>query len=438
MKYLYLYTLAAIAIFASCRKSNDDIGNPPPTPPEWWPGDSTTVSFPNDTIGLTELYGSFAQKTPTFTVSKCKPNRYFYYSIETQNGLKKPTDTLVSGNSHVNANGYAAIYAPGLNNYKDGEIIVVIKMESPDTMITAKFQKAEYTIRSYTDFMRIGFYTHGDTAAHYVQSADIAFPDTVFTSSPSAGYLYGSYDGQGHKITNLTIRSAGTPPGTTSDVGLFIAAYEGSVLKNVSVELSEAGITSTGPGYFGGLIGRLYENSTVINCSVKGKVQVSLNAANAYAGGITGFAEKAKIIGCSYRGDVSGPVAGGIAGSLGSGSVINMCYAYSAFGGTNVGGIIAQRVANVTISNCYVVPTAHSMPFQAIAPNVPREVVVTNCFANMGTEQPGLTIGALPNINASLAAMVINSWPQGVTPPTNNKPYKTDTDPAAPMKLWWE
>jgi hypothetical protein len=441
MKSLYLYTFAVMAIFASCRKDNDDTGNPPPTPPEWWPGDSTTISFPNDTIGLTELYETAAKHLPTFTVSKCKPNRHFYYSIASirdQDGLKRPTDTAVTGYGQVDATGYAAIFAPGLNNYNDGEIMIILKMESPDTTIYAKFQKAEYMVRNYTDFMRIGFYIHGDTAAHYVQTQDIAFPDTVFTSSPGSGYLYGSYDGQGHKITNLTMSSAGTPPGTTSDVGLFIAGYAGSVLKNVRVELSDAGITSTGPGNFGGLIGRLYENSTVINCSVKGKVQVSLNAANAYAGGITGFAEKAKIIGCSYRGDVSGPVAGGIAGSLGNGSVINMCYAYSAFGGTNVGGIIAVRDGNVNISNCYVVPTLHSMPFQAIAPNVAGQVVVTNCFSNMGTERPGLTIAALRDINTSLAAMVINTWPQGVIPPASNKPYKNDTDPAAPMKLWWE
>ncbi len=437
MKNLYLYTLAAMALFASCRKDNDDIGNPPPQPGS---GDNTTVSFPNDTIGLTELYGSFAKQSPTFTISKSKPNRPFSYSITSalgQNGLKKATDTVVTGHGQSDAQGYAEVFAPGLNNYKDGEITVVVEMENPDTTITGKFQKAEYAIRNYTDFMRIGFYIHGDTAAHYVQTQDIAFPDTVFTSSPSAGYLYGSYDGQGHKISNLTIRSAGTPPGTTSDVGLFIASYEGSVLKNLRVELSEAGVTSSGPGNFGGLIGRLYENSTVINCSVTGKVQVALNAANAYAGGITGFAEKAKIIGCSYRGDVSGPVAGGIAGSLGDGSVINMCYAYSAFGGTNVGGIIAVRAGSINISNCYVVPTAHTMPFQAIAP-VAAQVVVTNCFANMGTERPGLTIGSLPEINASLAAMVVTNWPAGVTPPANNKPYKDDVGNTAPMKLWWE
>ncbi|WP_158286440.1 GLUG motif-containing protein [Chitinophaga sp. S165] len=435
MKNLYLYTLAAMAIFASCRKNDDDTGNPPPTPPGTQ--DSIQVIFSGGKISLSALYESFEQKTPTFVVRKGKPNKPFNYQLTGSNGLKRTIDTIAKGTGTLDANGNAALFVPALNNYKDGEITVTVTLANPDTVITAKAQKAEYEISSYLDFMRIGFYIHGDTAAHYIQTQDFAFPDTVFTSSPMSGYLYGSYDGQGHKITNLTIRSAGTPPGTTSDVGLFIASYEGSVLKNLRVELSEAGVTSTGPGNFGGLIGRLYENSTVINCSVKGKVQVALNAANAYAGGITGFAEKAKIIGCSYRGDVSGPVAGGIAGLLGNGSVINMCYAYSAFGGTNVGGIIAVRAGNVNISNCYVVPTAHTMPFQAIAP-VATQVVVANCFANMGTERPGLTIADLGTINTSLAAMVINNWPVGVPQPANNKPYKSDTDLNSPMKLWWE
>lgn len=433
MKNLYLYTLAGLALLASCRK-DDDINNPPPPTGS---NDSLHVRFTSDNIGLTELYASFDQKTPTFIIANGEANTAFTYQLTGSNGLKTTADTIARGAGKLDANGNAQLFVAHLNNYKDGEITVTVTLENPDTVLTDKAQKAEYQIRNYTDFMRIGFYSHGDTAAHYVQLQDIAFPDTVFTSSPSAGYLYGSYDGQGHKITNLTIRSAGTPPGTTSDVGLFIAGYGGSVLKNLRVELSEAGVTSTGPGYFGGLIGRLYENSSVINCSVKGKVAVSLNAANAYAGGITGYAEKAKIIGCSYRGDVSGPVAGGIAGLSGTGSVINMCYAYSAFGGTNVGGIIAMRVGNINISNCYVVPTAHTMPFQAIAP-VATQVVVSNCFANMGTERPGLTIADLGIINTSLAAMTIANWPQGVPQPADNKPYKSDTDLNSPMKLWWE
>lgn len=438
MKHLYLYALAVMVILASCRKKDNDIGNPVPDPPGWSNNDSTTVTFPKDTIGLTELYGSYEQTIPTFIVSRAKSSGYFSYEIVGGNGLKKSSDTTVAGRGQVDEKGYAAVYVPGLNNYKDGVITVVMKLENPDTTITAKFYKWEYAISRYTDFMRMGFYLHGDTAAHYVQTGDIAFPDTVFTGSPTVGYLYGSYDGQGYKITNLTIRSQGTPPGTTSDVGLFIAGFRGSVIKNVKLELSEEGITSTGPGNYGGLVGSLYENSYVINCSVEGNITVSKTIANTIAGGITGLSNGGNIIGCSFRGNVSANIAGGIAGLSETPSEVNMCYAYAGIDGVNAGGIVGTRTGRLNVSNSYAVATTYPATFMAIAPVAQNQVVVTNSFANTGTGQAGVTIATIPDMNTGLAAMTITEWPLNVPRPANNKPYKYDTAPTSPMKLWWE
>ncbi|PWV56896.1 hypothetical protein [Chitinophaga sp. S165] len=437
MKYLYLCILTAAALFVSCRKDNDSS-----TPPLTIPRDSIQVRFSADKIGLTELYESFNQKTPTFTVTKGKPNKTFTYELTGSNGLKRTVDTITKGIDTLDANGNAALFLPGLNRYKDGEITVKITLDGPDTIITAKTQKVENQIRDYRDFIHMGFYISSDTSAHYVQLNDFAFPDTVFTAAPGFAALYGSYDGQGHKITNLTIKSEGAPLGARVDVGLFRSGAAGSKLQNIRLELSEEGITCKSFANIGGIIGSISgnksSNTSIINCSVKGNILVTADAKGTTTGGIVGYTGRMKIIGCSFRGNTSGSVTGGIAAILGSDSKIDMCYAYGKFDGDLAGGIIGETSFNLNISNSYAFAIASSGQFYAIAPAFPEYVTVTNSFANAGIPSDGVTMATLPDMNTHLAEMEITNWPQEVTPPANNKPYKNDTDPAAPMRLWWE
>ncbi len=435
MKYVHLYLLVVIILVESCSKSNENDNNPSPQTPV---KDSTKVSFTLEQIGLSDMFDVFTQTTPSVRISKGKPNRPFSYELTGSNGLKKATDTVIKGTGTLSGSGSADLYFPGLAHYKDGEITIKITLNNPDTTIIAKTQKAEYKIRSYKDFIRIGFYIHGDTSAHYVQTQDFAFPDTVFTRSPCGSYLYGSYDGQGYKITNLSIKATEAAAGSLPDLGLFMAADSGSVLKNIRLELSAQGITSSVDVNAGALVGRIW-GSMIINCSVKGKIQVPANGLYATTGGITGFAQKTNIIGCSFRGNITGHTAGGIVGVAGGSSVIDMCYAYTSFEGVYTGGIIGSRTDNVNIANSYAVASTYPASFLAIAPELKDVIVVSNCYANAGTTQNGVTIAALPNMNASLAALEITvNWPQWVPRPSNNKPYKYDTDNSAPMKLWWE
>lgn len=444
MRYLFMYTFAAMALFTSCSKDND---NPP--------NDSTAISFPNDKIGLAELYEIYGNRLPAFTISKVTPNRAFSYSVTGSNGMKKSTDTLVKGQGVTDANGNASLSPKGLDNYKDGEITVTIKLENPAATITAKVQKAELEIRDYRDFIRIGAYNDNDTSEHYVQLNDFAFPDTVFKYAPAPSTLRTSYDGQGHKITNLTVKAqAFTPTSEETTAGLFTELLDGVWIKNIRLELSGQGITSDIDGTLGGLVGRLNENSTVINCSVKGNVLMSKDKEFTLAGGIAGYSHGGKIIGCSFRGKLSGQFVGGIvAGSSSEASqesnsdetLVHMCYAFAEFDGITVGGIVANvgdvrenYPGHASISNSYVYATTAPPTFEAIAPQDAVRVTVTNCVANTGNSQNGVTIAPLANMNTLLAAMEVTNWPQEVTPPANNKPYKNDTDPAAPMKLWWE
>ncbi|PWV56895.1 GLUG motif-containing protein [Chitinophaga sp. S165] len=440
-----MYTFAAMALFTSCSKDN---GNP-------LSNDSTIVSFPNDRIGLAELYEFSFDRLPAFTITKATPNRAFSYSVTGSNGMKNPTDTLLQGHGSIDADGAAAVFLKGLINCKDGEITVVIKMENPATTITAKVQKAELEIRSYKDFMHMASYNGNDTTYHYVQLNDFAFPDTVFSYSPAPFIMRTHYDGQGHRITNLTIKAKPlTPTSETATAALFSSLLDGVSIRNVKLELSEEGISSDTDGFLGGLVGGLNETSSIINCSVKGNVLASKDKEFAHAGGIAGYAHGARIIGCSFRGKLSGRILGGIVAASSSEAsqeskadetVIDMCYAYAEFDGASGGGIAGDvgdvrenYPAHVTITNSYLYATTFPATFEAIAPVDPIRVAVSNCFANTGGTQNGVTIALLANMNTLLAAMEISNWPQGVSRPANNKPYKNDTDPAAPMKLWWE
>lgn len=436
MKYLYLCAIASFMLFTtSCSK--DEKPSPQVDPPV----DKTSVSFTYDTIGTTELYYLISQNIPAVKINFGKPARSFSYEITGSNGLKHSSDTLVKGTGALDGNGNASLNLYGFGNYRDGEITLKVKFADADTIVQVKTQKAEYRIRHYRDFIHMAPFRSPDTADHYIQVRDFAFPDTVFTTAPFTMYLTGSYDGQGHKISNLTINSPGSDGNSTPRLGLFTGADSGSTLKNIRLELSDNGITSSGAANAGGLIGFAWMTN-VINCSVKGNILINKQASS-YSGGISGFNHGVKMTGCSFRGRITGSNIGGLMGSLGS-STIDMCYAYFSFDTYAAGGIgsVYSPDVVVRISNSYVVAYNYTAPtFVAIGPVQfgMSNTIVTNCFANAGTAQDGVTIFPLTvDINTHLSTLTIADWPVGVPAPADKKPFKYDEDMTSPMKLWWE
>ena len=200
----------------------------------------------------------------------------------------------------------------------------------------------------------------------------------------------GSFDGQGHKISNLFINYIGTNTQIPYK-GLF-GYVEGSnskhaVIQNLTVQ-GNIVLTSSknvSGAYSGGVIGRVdYADITNVHSEVNVTVKrVGGNWDN--LGGLVGYANNSTTIkDCSNSGDVTGyRYAGGIAGNLsGNSSIINCtnsgnvtCAGSGAAGmaanvgngcaitgcvnsgtikstGANVGGI-AGDVAKAEISNCY-------------------------------------------------------------------------------------
>ncbi len=122
-------------------------------------------------------------------------------------------------------------------------------------------------------------------------------------------YLAGEFDGNGHKILNLTLDSD-----SVSQVGLFGYVASGAAVTQLGIEH----VNVTGIDLVGGLAGA--NDGTVTNSYVTGSV-----AGDDYVGGL---------IGCNWKGTVSN--------SYSTGSVL---------GKWNVGGLVG--INEGTLTNCY-------------------------------------------------------------------------------------
>nr|WP_244629527.1 MBG domain-containing protein [Martelella limonii] len=193
-----------------------------------------------------------------------------------------------------------------------------------------------------------------DLSASYRLSGDI---DANATNEVSAGYnasgiwgaggfvpigtsgsaFTGTFDGDGHVISGLTINRPGT-----DYVGLFGLTNFGSILRNVGLE----GGSVSGNGAVGGLVGRNY--SAISNAYVTGSV-----SGNVGVGGLAGW-NGGTIENINTTGSVSGDTyVGGLVGL--NNSTISNAYATGSVtgaGGNSVGGLVGLHNRG-TISNAY-------------------------------------------------------------------------------------
>ena len=200
----------------------------------------------------------------------------------------------------------------------------------------------------------------------------------------------GSFDGQGHKISNLSIDYIGTNTqvpykglfgyveGSSSKHAVIqnltvqgnmvltssknvIGAHSGGVIGRVDYAditnvHSEVNVTVKRVGgnwdNLGGLVGYANNSTTIKDCSNSGDVTGSR-----YAGGIAGnLSSNSSILNCTNSGNVTcaGSGAAGMAANVGNGCAITGCVNSGTIKstGANVGGI-AGDVAKAEISNCY-------------------------------------------------------------------------------------
>ena len=221
----------------------------------------------------------------------------------------------------------------------------------------------------------------GSAGAHYQQTADIDFADgeskgdlSAYMIGSSSAPFKGSYNGKNgetqHTISNFAITG-------TDNTGLF-GYCAGAVISNVKV----AGASLTGEKNVGCIIGYANKGTvsgceTTADCSVvatdanvagisgncygeaefnacvnRASVTVEGTAGNNF-GGIVGYTDNGKLIGCYNYGTISGTKqVGGISGRLNSGSIAD-CVNEGAVSGTgdNIGGIVCTLTSG-TVSGC--------------------------------------------------------------------------------------
>ena len=227
----------------------------------------------------------------------------------------------------------------------------------------------------------------------------------------------GTFDGCGYSITGLTINS------TEQYVGLFGYIGADGTVKNLTASASEDGIKAnynqnfgyagavagqsdgtitnctfasgsvTGSGSLacvGGIVGRA--SGTVSNCTTQSEANVVGNNIGR-AGGIAGMSadnSKVKILNCSNSGTVNGSMAsGGIIGDLYyDDSIVSNCINNGEVSGGDAGGIVGS-ISSGTVSSCVSTGTGAD---GGVAGNVYGSGNVSNCAWRTGNGFPDKAI----------------------------------------------
>ena len=232
--------------------------------------------------------------------------------------------------------------------------------------------------------------TQAVSTANAVLTADIDLSGQNWTPIGNGSTAYtGTFDGQGHTISGMTIENAASYSGLFGNVtgtvknftvtGSITITGDETVAKvggavgslgtasaggTVSGVISGVDITvSAGNDHIGGVVGSMPENSspTVENCIYTGKITVTVAAGS--VAGIVGYIRTGTIQNCANQGSISVDVGGtgsvgGILSYCNNGRIyIRNCYntgAISADGTDNVGAIVGQnKGTQATVSNCY-------------------------------------------------------------------------------------
>ena len=233
------------------------------------------------------------------------------------------------------------------------------------------------SIHSTAQLMELATLVNSDKAANAVfRSADYELkrdidlsgvtwtPIGTYSSSTSNKPFAGTFDGGGHKISNLTINANssnyqglfGYVTGTVQNVGVENANISGAdSVGGVAGQVIGGNITNSyvtgrvkGINTVGGVAGSVGGGSSITNCYATGTVTGSRQ----YVGGVAGSINETSITNCYATGAVSGNSGiGGVAGRVGGYSSITNCYATGEVtGGNDVGGVAGEVVGD--IANC--------------------------------------------------------------------------------------
>lgn len=148
----------------------------------------------------------------------------------------------------------------------------------------------------------------------------------------------GIFDGNGHTITGLVVKSTETYVG-------FIANNHGTV-KSLTLE----GAKINGKSHVGGVAG--HNSGAISNCTVA--ADCNFPGIYTYLGGIAGYNDGGAVTGCSVWCSFDGMYVGGICGFTSNGSFTNCCFMGDYISGSYsyIGGIVGFASGVPTFTNC--------------------------------------------------------------------------------------
>lgn len=238
----------------------------------------------------------------------------------------------------------------------------------------------------------------------------------------------GTFDGQGHTISNLSMTTASTST-TVASAGLFTRANTGDI-KNFTLKNATFNVTATRQqgAAFGAIVGTGWAG-TISNVTVD---NVTLNQAGDRGsyGGILGYGSKSiencSVVGGNFNSEGSGGMFGGIVGRWGYGSAtISNCQSSLTINTNSAayfGGLVGQLVDDIGSSNNFTIEnsiftgafnneassgyTAGGLVGEfACTTSSNRNISTLNIsnsiFAGSGNELVGSVIGSLRNYDGS-------------------------------------
>lgn len=276
-------------------------------------------------------------------------------------------------------------------------------------------------------------YVRDNLEAHYKLTADLDLIN-IENWYPIGGtcgdleceyeYFTGSFDGNGHTISNLTINRP-----NESYIGLF-GNFDPLMVNDSIKNLTLTNVNIRGEETIGAIVGSS-KNGSIINCHVSGSIisyyddaggivgsaystqiedctnQASVTTSEGYTGGIVGSHYSGSITNCQNSGDITGyGYTGGVAGYVSS-SVVKLCsnsgYIQSTYTGT--GGIVGAIYENVIVRNCYNTGDVSGIDeVGGIAGDAYKNCLITKCFSTgaiYGLEELG-GIAGYAGLNTSI------------------------------------
>lgn len=171
--------------------------------------------------------------------------------------------------------------------------------------------------------------------SYFIQTADIdlsGFANWIPIGNIDSNFT-GIYDGNGHKISQLTINVASSDP-----AGLFGVCSAGSTLINIKLDQ----VNVTGNTKVGALVGKSY--GEIIKCSVQNGIvsNVECSGFGYPGGGLAGEVENGFVEGCYADVQVSGKAQlGGLIGLTFDNTTVKRCQSAGSVNGTQyVGGLV--------------------------------------------------------------------------------------------------